>query len=182
MKFTESCKRAVNAYMDGVSAYETEKAELENRRKAEEISGQEYELKLSEIRGTDTALYAQLVKSINDARDAYIAALPNRYARNSETIDVADLELLESKAANLSPEDVQRMFEKHADSLGMQGAIVEANAKRPDPASLVYFDQEKRKNDAQVFAETMINAARTGGLHAAMAIKGSYVPVSLVNE
>lgn len=182
MKYTDACKKAVEVYTDGMNAFNDKSDEIEKAFKENDIGAKEYERRRSEIRGTDTALYTQLVQTIYAARDAYIADLPNRYRRDSETMDVADLNLLTSTAANLTPADVSRMFEKHADSLGMQGAIVEYNAKRTDPAPLTYYDEETRENDARTFAEAMINAGRTGGMHAAFAIEGRYVPPSLVNE
>lgn len=182
MKYTEKCVKAVEAYTDGMAEYEKELAEIERAFRAEEIGSATYKRRREELSGTDGALNAQMVETINDARDAYIADLPSRYRRDSETMDVADLELLTSEAANLSSADVQRMFEKHAGSLGMQGAIVEANAKREDPASITYYSQQMREEDAAAFAESMVSAARAGGMRAAMAIEGRYIPASLVGE
>lgn len=182
MKYTEKCVKAVEAYTDGMAEYEKELAEIERAFRAGEIGSATYKRRREELSGTDGALNAQMVKTINDARDAYIADLPRRYRRDSETMDVADLELLTSEAANLSSADVQRMFEKHAGSLGMQGAIVEANAKREDPASITYYSQQMREEDAAVFAESMVSAAHAGGIRAALAIEGRYIPESLVGE
>lgn len=34
MRYTESCRQAVEVYMDGISAYEVKKVELEKRKKS----------------------------------------------------------------------------------------------------------------------------------------------------
>lgn len=182
MKYTEKCVKAVEAYTDGMAEYESKLAEVERAFRAGEIGSTAYQRRREELSGTDGALSAKMVETINDARDAYIADLPRRYRRDSETMDAADLELLTSGTANLSADDVQSMFEKHAGSLGMQGAIVEANAKRDEPASLTYYSQQMRKEDAIAFAESMVSAAREGGIRAAFAIEGRYIPASLAGE
>lgn len=182
MKYTEACIKAVEDYTDGMAEYESKRAEIERAFRADEIGSATYQRRREELLGIDGKLLAQMVKTINDARDAYIADLPRRYRRDSETMDAADLELLTSGTANLSADDVQSMFEKHAGSLGMQGAIVEANAKREDPASITYYSQQMRKEDAIAFAESMVSAARAGGMRAAMAIEGRYIPASLAGE
>ncbi len=182
MKYTDACVKAVEAYEDGMTDCEAKMRETEQAFSTGKMSSGAYDSRREELAGIKNGLYVQMVQTINAARDAYIAELPRRYRRDSETMDVADLELLTSAAANLSSADVQSMFEKHAGSLGMQGAIVEANAKRIDPASLTYYDQKMREEDASTFASSMIDAGRERGFRAALAIEGRYIPASLVGE
>lgn len=150
-----------------------------------EVSGMRYTDECAaavEMYVNGTSDFSTMVRIINAARDAYVAGLPSRYRRDSETMDAGDLALLANSYAGLTTDDVARMFDKYEGNLGMQGAIVEENARRPDHASLTYYDEKTRENDAKTFAESMISAAREGGLRAAMAIDGRYIPVSLVNE
>lgn len=182
MGYTDKCIAAVSEYIDGLDKFEKEKDDLERQFKTGAISSNYYSSKRDEMLGTDGRLRATMVTTIYAERDSYIDGLSYRYRRDSETMDVDDVALLTNEHVGLSADDIERMFEKHSDSLGMQGLVVEVNAKRDDPASLVYYNRDTREQDARTFAESMISAATEGGLRAAMAVSGKYVPASLVGE
>lgn len=182
MKFTDKCVQAVKAYTEGMNGYDKDMGELKKRFSKGDISSNEYARRSSELTGISSGLNEQLYQTVYAARDEYISGLPYRYRRDSETMDANDLALLNSEAAGLTDDDVLRMFNKHSGSLGMQGAIVEANAKRENPASLTYFSRGVREEAARTFAETAVAAAHERGLRAAMMIDGKYIPSELIGE
>lgn len=182
MGYTDKCVQAVKDYIDGMDDYDVKMGELKEKFSKGDISSNEYARRRSELTGISGVLNEQLYQTVYAARDEYISGLPYRYRRDSETMDVNDLALLNSEAAGLTDDDVLRMFNKHSGSLGMQGAIAEANAKREKPASLNYYSRDVREDAAKTFAETAVSAAHERGLRAAMMIDGKYFPDALIGE
>lgn len=182
MKFTETCVKAVQSYVDAVKACDDERFRLEKEFKDGNLAPAFFNEKVAKVRQRARDERHAMWAKINNARDSYVNNLSTRYVRSAETIDMTDLNLLESSVASLTEADVLAMFEKHGGNLGMQGIIAEANARREKPATLVYYDKETRARAAEVFADEMKNAAEVGGVRQGFALAGKYITPALVGE